>query len=109
MSSRYRSWLFVAACVTAISAPRALGQGPPAYLVAVSPVVEREITAGQMFVGTVMPLMTAIVGSAVDGRVVEYPLNEGDRVEPIWSFENSNWPNWKMAPGPRNSRSPQRG
>ena len=81
MSSPYRSWLFMVACVTLISAPRAVGQGPPADLVAVSPVVEREITAGQMFVGTVMPLMTAIVGSAVDGRVVEYPLNEGDRVE----------------------------
>jgi RND family efflux transporter MFP subunit len=28
-----------------------------------------------------MPLRKAIVGSAVDGRVIEFPLNEGDRVE----------------------------
>ena len=54
--------------------------GGPA-LVAVSPVVEREITAGQAFVGTVMPLRMAIVGSAVDDRVIAYPHNEGDRVE----------------------------
>jgi HlyD family secretion protein len=58
-----------------------LGQGPPDTLVVVSPVVEREVVAGQTFVGTVMPLKTAVVGSAVDGRVIEYPLNEGDRVE----------------------------
>ena len=53
--------------------------GLPAVIV--SPVVEREITAGQTFVGTVMPLKKAIIGSAVDGRVVEFPLDEGDRVE----------------------------
>jgi RND family efflux transporter MFP subunit len=58
------------------------GQGPPkAAGVIVSPVVEREVVAGQNFVGTVMPSKKAIVGSAVDGRVVEFPLNEGDRVE----------------------------
>jgi RND family efflux transporter MFP subunit len=59
----------------------ALAQGPPAALVAVSPAVEREVVAGQTFVGTVMPLRKAIVGSAVDGRVVEFPLDEGDRVD----------------------------
>jgi RND family efflux transporter MFP subunit len=53
---------------------------PPAA-VAVAPVVEREVTASQTFVGTVMPLRKAVVGSAVDGRVIEYPLNEGDRVQ----------------------------
>jgi multidrug resistance efflux pump len=55
-------------------------QGPPPALVAVSPVVEREIVAAQTFVGTVMPLRKAVIGSAVDGRVIEFPLNEGDRV-----------------------------
>jgi RND family efflux transporter MFP subunit len=47
----------------------------------VSPVIAREVAASQTFVGTVMPLRKAIIGSAVDGRVIEYPLNEGDRVE----------------------------
>jgi RND family efflux transporter MFP subunit len=62
-------------------AASAMAQGPVAQLVAVSPAVEREVVAGQMFVGTVMPLRMATVGSAVDGRVVEFPLDEGDRVE----------------------------
>lgn len=60
----------------------ALAQGPPpASLVVVAPVVEKEVTVGQAFVGTVMPSKKATVGSAVDGRVIEFPLNEGDRVE----------------------------
>jgi len=56
-------------------------QGPPSFLVAVSPIVEREVAASQAVVGTVMPLRKATIGSAVDGRVIEFPLNEGDRVE----------------------------
>ena len=56
-------------------------QGLPPKLVAVAPVVEREIASGQTFVGTVMPLRRAVIGSAVDGRVTEFPLNEGDRVD----------------------------
>ena len=55
-------------------------QGGPA-LVKLAPVVQREIGEGQTFVGTVMPSRRAVIGSAVDGRVVEYPINEGDRVE----------------------------
>ena len=65
----------------AIVAAECLAQGPPrASLVVVSPVVEREVTVGQAFVGTVMPSKMATIGSAVDGRVIEFPLNEGDRV-----------------------------
>ena len=64
-----------------LAAGSASAQGPPAALVAVSPAIEREVVSGQMFVGTVMPLRMATIGSAVDGRVVEYPLDEGDRVE----------------------------
>lgn len=64
-----------------VVATQAAAQGPPqASLVVVSPVVEREITVGQAFVGTVMPSKIATIGSAVDGRVIEFPLNEGDRV-----------------------------
>lgn len=66
---------------TGIAARSAPAQGPPAALVAVSPVVEREVAASQAVVGTVMPLRMATIGSAVDGRVIEFPLNEGDRVE----------------------------
>jgi RND family efflux transporter MFP subunit len=57
----------------------AQGAGPA--LVAVQPVVQREVAEGRTFVGTLMPLRQALVGSAVDGRVVEFLVNEGDRVE----------------------------
>ena len=39
------------------------------------------MSAGQTFVGTIMPSRRAIVGSAVDGRVVTFLVQEGDRVE----------------------------
>ena len=35
---------------------------------------------GQSFVGTVMPARTSDVGSAVDGRIVEFPIVDGQRV-----------------------------
>jgi len=50
--------------------------------VAIAQVAEREVTAAQVFIGTVMPSRQATIGSAVDGRVVEFPVEEGDRVEP---------------------------
>lgn len=58
----------------------ALAQMPPAN-VKVTQVIEQEVTAGQAFVGTVMPLRHSIVGSAVDGRVIEFMVNEGDAVK----------------------------
>jgi RND family efflux transporter MFP subunit len=75
----FRAVPVVLAALVAHDNARAQPPGTPA--VVVSPVIEREIAAGQTFVGTVMPLKTAVVGSAVDGRVMEYPLNAGDRVE----------------------------
>jgi RND family efflux transporter MFP subunit len=67
--------------ILAFVASAAWAQGPPrASLVIVAPVVEREVTVGQTFVGTVMPSKKATIGSAVDGRVIEFPLNEGDRI-----------------------------
>lgn len=49
--------------------------------VVISPVVEQEINTGQSFVGTIIPTRRATVGSAVDGRVIEFPIEIGDRVE----------------------------
>lgn len=73
--------IFVSLILSLLIAADSLAQGPPrASLVVVSPVVEREVTVGQAFVGTVMPSKHATIGSAVDGRVIEFPLNEGDRV-----------------------------
>jgi len=57
----------------------AQGGGGPVP-VAVAAVEGREIAAGQEFVGTVLPLRTSTIGSPVEERVVEFPVNEGDRV-----------------------------
>jgi RND family efflux transporter MFP subunit len=54
-------------------------RGP--VLVELTPVVQREVATGQTFVATVMPSRRAVVGSAVDGRVIEFLVDEGDRVE----------------------------
>jgi RND family efflux transporter MFP subunit len=63
----------------AISAPAAAQFGPAP--VSVAPVVEREIAAGQTFVGTVRPVRRSTIGSAVDGRVIEVMVEEGDQVK----------------------------
>lgn len=55
-------------------------QMPPAPVV-VAPVVEREVGARRSFVGTVEPSRLSTVGSEVEGVVVEYLAEEGDRVE----------------------------
>ena len=52
----------------------------PAARVLVAPVVEQAIGNQRDLVGTVLPRRRVIVGSAVDGRVVEYPVVAGQRV-----------------------------
>lgn len=54
-------------------------RGGPAA-VTVSIVVERQVREGQTFVGTVTPVRRSSVGSAVDGRVADFPINNGDFV-----------------------------
>ncbi len=54
---------------------------PKASPVIVSKVVEREVTVRQSFVGTIVPRRTSVVGSAVDGRVLKFLVNEGDQVK----------------------------
>ncbi|MDA1202472.1 MAG: efflux RND transporter periplasmic adaptor subunit [Planctomycetota bacterium] len=43
-------------------------------------VATMELAAGQPFVGTVLPARTSDVGSAVAGRVVDYPIVDGQHV-----------------------------
>lgn len=57
------------------------GQEPPPAAIVAAPVVEQSVEAEQTFVGTVMPTRVATIGSAVSGRVIECPFEEGDRVE----------------------------
>ncbi len=49
--------------------------------VSVSEVVQREVTSGRTFVGTVLPTRTSQIGSPVAEQVIDFPVNEGDRVE----------------------------
>lgn len=66
--------------IMGLSAVKARAQADASPVV-ISPVVEQEINTGQTFVGTIIPTRRATVGSAVDGRVIEFPIEIGDRVE----------------------------
>lgn len=46
----------------------------------VAPVIEREVNTARRILGSVMPLRTSTVGSAVAGRVEEYLVDLGDPV-----------------------------
>ena len=48
--------------------------------VVVSPVIQREVTARETFIGTVVPARRTVVGSGVDGRILHFLVNEGDPV-----------------------------
>ena len=50
--------------------------------VIVVPVVQREVAAGQTFVGAVVPPRRSVIGSAVDGRVSALYVDAGDAVGP---------------------------
>ena len=56
-------------------------QGQPPALVDVAPVVEETVAVSRRFVGTVRPRRISIVGSEANGRVIDYPLREGQRVK----------------------------
>ncbi|TWT43135.1 efflux RND transporter periplasmic adaptor subunit [Botrimarina hoheduenensis] len=80
--SGFRTASRIAALVPILVALATVAAQPPgAPMIVVSPVVQRTIAATQVFVGTVAPVKRALIGSAVDGRVVEFPVEEGDRVE----------------------------
>jgi len=70
--------LLILALAGPFAASAAAQQGP--VPVAVAQVVERQVRATRSFAGTVMPMRTSVVGSAVDGRVEQFLVNEGDRV-----------------------------
>lgn len=79
------SWLFSLApgafAVLLLAAPgQTLHAQPGPTKVVVAPVVQRDVAAGQSFVGTVMPARTSVVGGPIGGRVDVFAVNEGDRV-----------------------------
>ena len=66
--------------LTLVSGPEVFAQNRVAPVI-VSSVIKKPVATGQTFVGTAMPLKKSAVGTAVDGRVIDYPINEGDRVK----------------------------
>ncbi|RCS56009.1 efflux RND transporter periplasmic adaptor subunit [Bremerella cremea] len=60
---------------------QAQGKAAPPAPVRTAVVQQKEIATQKPFVGTVRPTQQAILGSAVDGRVIEFNYEEGDRVE----------------------------
>ena len=72
--------LALIAVVTCVAPPAAFAQQRETR-VAVSAVVEREVVTGQRAVGTLNPVKVAVIGSAVDGRVVEFVVNRGQFVK----------------------------
>lgn len=79
------SWMRLSiACLaltaTFLSTATSLAQMGPAK-VTVAEIVERhDLSSGRSFVGTVKARRHSDVGSAVSGRVIEFLVNEGDRV-----------------------------
>ncbi len=61
------------------NAPSVTGQDRAA--VVVTRVIEGQVNAGRRVVGTVNPLRSSTIGSGVDGRVVEFLIDHGDRVK----------------------------
>ncbi|QEG37340.1 efflux RND transporter periplasmic adaptor subunit [Bythopirellula goksoeyrii] len=87
MNQHFDPWLSsiaLALCLVGLGQPATAqppgGEPPPSIIVA-APVVEQSVAAEQTFVGTVTPRRIATIGSAVSGRVVEVPFEEGDRIE----------------------------
>lgn len=50
-------------------------------VVRVSPVIERTVNSGEIFVGSVLPSKTSVVGAPVEGNVIEVGVELGDTVE----------------------------
>ncbi|QGJ69983.1 Efflux RND transporter periplasmic adaptor subunit [Planctomycetales bacterium 10988] len=80
-SLSFRSILFSGLCLLASSIlPQNLLFSEEARVL-IAEVEQKSVASGRSFVGTVMPLKASIVGSAIEGRIEEYELNEGDRVK----------------------------
>ena len=72
--------LFFLFCAAALSTANARAQAPGPSPVAVSVVQMADVDAVQSYIGTVVASRQSSVGSAVDGRVQSFPINEGDFV-----------------------------
>lgn len=81
MNQRCVMYLTAMLCVgSSLQAVPLLAQRGPA-VVEIELIHERELSPTQAVLGTVHPSRRAVIGSAVDGRVTEFLVREGDRVE----------------------------
>ncbi len=75
------------ACIASVVVPNAFAQPPQGPMpVVAGRATTMPLASGQSFVGTVIPARTSDVGSAVDGRLVDFPIVDGQHVaegEPI--------------------------
>ena len=81
MQASLHTTLCVVAFLLSIVLPKSLAAQDDAKLVRVAKVEKRILAASQMNVGTVIPIRTSVIGSAVDGRVLELLVEEGEAVE----------------------------
>ena len=88
-SGAHRGSILAVAVTTVFFAVRLAGGQPPvpaAVPVAAARISTMQTASGQPFVGTVLPARTSDVGSAVDGRLIDLPIVDGQHVaesEPI--------------------------
>jgi len=85
-AARGFAWLVAAALPLAAPGAAPAQPGAAAVPVVAARVTTMEAASGQPFVGTVLAARTSDVGSAVDGRLVNLPIVEGQEVsehEPI--------------------------
>lgn len=78
-----KPWLALSALAffaPGLIAPQAHAQGMRPASVVVAEVQEESLTPVQEFVGTVIPSRRSVIGSAVDGRVIEYRVDAGQKV-----------------------------
>ena len=75
--SRARFALAMIGCLVAVSAGQIRAQPGS---VEVTHVIERELNVGHRVVGSVTPIRSSTVGTAVDGRVMEFLVDVGDAV-----------------------------
>ena len=76
-------------CCVSVFQQRLNLRGVPVASVKVEPIEERLVAPQQSFVGEVVPAHRSIVGSAVDGRIIEMPVTDGTEVHMFESEDGS--------------------
>ncbi len=76
-------WSQLASCAVLLCSAHSIAgqEQQPLTTVVVSRVIEAKVKAGRRVVGTVNPLRSSTIGSAVDGRVIEFLIDQGDPVK----------------------------